>query len=94
MDSSKDYNYYSIFSFFSQTLKDELIRLKYEKLSIEENTEKSIVLQTTKLAELLQIEKEAKDKIKGELENYRAGIMKIREKNLKMKYDLSILKVS
>jgi hypothetical protein len=41
----------------------------------------------------LQIEKEAKEKIKGELENYRTSIMKIREKNLKMKYDLSILKV-
>ena len=41
--------------------------------------------------ELIEIEHEAREKLKSELENYRKSIMKLREKNLELRYDLSML---
>lgn len=63
-----------------------------ELIVIFNNKIEHFVLIHLKFKKFKQIEREAKEKIKGELENYRLSIMRIREKNLKMKYDLSMLR--
>ncbi len=68
------------------------MKLEIEKEAIEQTNEENVRIQTAKLNELLQIEREAREKIREELDNYRESIMKIREKNLKLRYDLAMLK--
>jgi hypothetical protein len=62
-----------------------------QRNNLNENIQKNLDDQRSKLRELLRLEEEARDTLKSELDQYRRNLMKSREKNLKMKYNLSFL---
>ena len=74
-----------------QQVNKEKEKLEKEIRDFEENIQKNIENQREKLMEIIRIEEEARQSVKQELEAYKKSLLNAREKNLKMKYNLSFL---
>ncbi|CAF0710228.1 unnamed protein product [Brachionus calyciflorus] len=74
-----------------EKISEEKLIMEGEKEKFDQNIQMDIEKQKQKLVEILEAEKQAKEEIKKELENYKQALFLRRDKNLALKSNLSFL---